>query len=216
MSIIRERSILFSAPMVKTILDGRKTMTRRIINPQPVVGEKGCTTWKDITLSASAFKHYAPSKMVKFCPYGVPGNRLWVRETCRALETKEGLDGIYYPATNHFRPIENTPEASEEWRVLNGYRKKEGDLVRSIHMPRWASRILLDIVSVRVERLQDITEEDAIAEGSQEPTLTPIVGACWSERDVFAKLWDHIHRKDGYEWDANPWVWVIDFKRIEP
>jgi len=191
---MKERPILFSGPMVRAILEGRKTQTRRIVKPQPVE-----TEWRRIA-----------------CPYGQPGDRLWVKETFATKQVK----GLTIAST---KP--NDPEAEMLARATHRFRAYRADQWEndevpegmtwrpSIYMPRWASRLTLAIVRVRVERLQDITEEDAIAEGSQEPALVPIVGACLTERAVYAKLWEAINGAGS--WALNPWVWVVEFKRVE-
>lgn len=185
---MKERPILFSGEMVRAILEGRKTMTRRVIKPQPA-GE-----WA------------APGKTA--CPYGQPGDRLWVRETWRKTNWTDE------PNRGEWRVF---------WRATEKEDSRNNGLWRpSIHMPRWASRILLEVVSVRVERVQDISEEDARAEGVEWQNERP----CWvnyldredwspTARDSFRTLWDSINAKRGYGWDANPWVWVVEFKKIE-
>ena len=204
---ICERPILMSAPMVRAILDGNKTQTRRIIKPQP---EEGTDCPYHIGIGND--------RRSRVCPYGVPGDRLWVREKCRAEEMESGLYGVRYLADMDFREIKNTPEASDDWLVLNNYRGQSGAMVPSIHMPRWASRINLEIVGTLVERLQDISAEGAIAEG-----LTDCGGAwaiktekmtsrCVDPIDTFRDLWEHIN---GYgSWNKKPWVWVVEFNMI--
>lgn len=212
---MKERPILFSMPMVRAIMEGRKTQTRRIINPQP--GNNNRLQTKGGTVI-----NIADPRVTELCKIGHPGDRLWVREKCRAEELESGLDGVRYLADMDFREIKNTPEASDDWAVLNNYRGQSGAMVPSIHMPRWASRINLEIVSTRVERLQDISAEDAIAEG-----MTPSAdGGEWmismpkmfsrshNPRVVFSHLWGAINGVDS--WHKNPFVWVIDFKRIDP
>lgn len=192
------------------------------------------------------------------CHYGIPGDRLWVRETCRAHELTDkeakndtygvmerlglesplcGLDGVIYKADGAFREIDNSPAASEEWMKLNYYRGKRGATVPPIHMPRWASRILLEITDVRVERLQEISEADAKDEGlaclSKDGGRTYKYGiadgdglpgkddtgwhwADWEQdpRRAFFKLWDNING-DEHGSGGNPWVWVVCFKRVK-
>jgi hypothetical protein len=201
-----ERPILFSDEMVCAILDGRKTQTRRVIKPQeslrfnPIV-LNGYAGWENL--------HGNPRP----CPYGKSGDRLWVRETfvvsppCWAGEyssdynIRDDRDNgriIYYLADNKPGVLENA-------------RQYKLSVKASIHMPRWASRILLEVISVRVGRVQDITEDDAEKEGMtyygetlDEPT----------PKEKFAKLWNTINAKRGYGWDVNPWVWVIEFKVV--
>lgn len=208
---MKERPILFSGPMVKAILAGTKTQTRRVINPQP----EYVNQWDDRITPLEDIKPDIQAKLIEklipTCSYGQPGDRLWVRETWRVDDygmRHKCQDRVRYRATD-----------SEElhWNP-------------SIHMPRWASRITLEIVSVRVERVQDISEADAQAEGifstkfsrlaqgvtvwSWEEYPTPNISD--SPRIAFQRLWDLINEKRGYGWSSNPWVWVLDFKRVEP
>lgn len=201
---MKERSILFSAPMVRAIFEGRKTQTRRIVKPQP----------------AGAWA--APGKTA--CPYGATGDRLWVRETW-GLDAYTGdmQFSIKYRAGGDSYVTERN--GSDEWvpiyqRYMDGCGLDDKwDRWRpSIHMPRWASRITLEVTGVRVERLQDISEADAIAEGVEHD------GDCWKSyidgvgpfttaRISFKSLWDSIN-KDRAPWESNPWVWVVEFKPI--
>jgi hypothetical protein len=192
--------------MVRAILDGRKTQTRRAMKHQPetVCGkpERPDAGWWNekgqFWMKRSTVANFE-------CPYGKNGDRMWVRETfstwhhgCQWHDcTREGrsklsCSNLFYRATHHF------PDDDQKW-------------VPSIFMPRWASRITLEITGVRVERLQDITEADAIAEGA-----TPsIVGEQLDHlkyRAGFQSLWQSINGPDS--WAANPWVWVVEFKRV--
>lgn len=155
------------------------------------------------------------------CPYGVIGDKLWCRETWRAVELKDGTDGIRFAADHSFQRIESTALAAERWVVAYDNGRHFDRWRPSIFMPRWASRITLDITNVRVERLQDISEEDAKAEGV-EPVVTlrkvyPSKLAADVEhrsyREGFADLWRSINGAES--WDANPWVWVVEFRRLE-
>lgn len=173
-----EKPILFSPPMVKAILEGRKDQTRRIMQCTPYPGGTGN------------------------CPHGEKGTKLWVRETFSPFRYpivgvcfKDGAQkykgGSYYP------PLKNYSKGA-----LGGIKWKP-----SIHMPRWASRITLEITDVRVERLQSISEADAKAEGVH---LNSSTHWATEARDAFAALWDTIHGKGA--WKTNPWVWRIQFK----
>lgn len=153
-------------------------------------------------------------------PYGKVGERLWVRETCRAAELDGGLDGVRYSADGAFRAIDDSSEAAGRWLDLYAYRGQTGATVPAIHMPRWASRITLEITGVRAERLQSISEADARDEGvtiadhhmrgySSGVFRPPSIRA-------FHDLWDSLNAARGHGWDANPWVWVVEFRRIEP
>jgi len=191
---MKERPIIFSGPMVSAILAGRKTQTRRVIkDPQDETGGQYCIEYADE--KPDQLVHLHNPKCSCFCdytcnypcPFGQPGDRLWVRETfyCNA--------GEYY-----FRA--DMPDKGD--REAPGWRP-------SIHMPRAESRITLEITAVRVERLQVIPTEDALAEGYQaDITRAPVT---W-----YRELWDSINgKRPGCSWTANPWVWVIEFKRIK-
>lgn len=212
-----DRPIIFSAAMVRAILAGEKTQTRRIVKPQPIGNA-------DVQFRLAASVTLEGGKQLR-CPYaGKRGEalpRLWVRETCRAHELDSGLDGVLYLADNAFIPIENTEEASERWVELATYGmtksgRVERRIVPSIHMPRWASRIAIEIVGIRVERLNDISEEDALAEGSRAwsaEQATPVRDIPQEEtRLIYRQLWESINGHDS--WDDNPWVWVIEFRRV--
>jgi len=199
---MKERLISFSSEMVRAILDGRKTQTRRIIQPQPKVvhgsHSDGSITTERIFRSGDQRIH---------CPYGKQGDRLWVKETWRAYERKDGLDVIQYRAGGRFQPIENNENAANLWLSARGC---HGDEWRSSRfMPRWASRINLEITDIRVQRVQEISEEDAIAEG-----IEIVRGPILRPGEAFSVLWDSINEKKGYGWGMNPYVWVIEFKRV--
>jgi hypothetical protein len=212
---MKETPILFSSEMVRAILDGRKTQTRRIINPQPK------TIIKDPRNRLPEAFWVDGEKWIK-CRYGQPGDRLWVRETwrdrwgmayanygtgnaypiddVREIEYKAGGNGFFTHGCN-LCPDEPTVKWGEwsKWRP-------------SIFMPREAARIFLRVTNVRVERLQDISEDDARAEGVRAYGPNNCSGT--SARIAFAELWDSINAKRGYGWDTNPWVWVVKFHRI--
>lgn len=151
------------------------------------------------------------------CPYGQPGDRLWVRETWRAEELASGLDGVRYAADNHFRSIENTRDASDAWGEAafdkHGQRYNPLAWRPAIFAPRWASRITLEVIGVRVERVQDITYADVLAEGINMHSPVRKKDQLPTPRSAFAELWDSINAKRGFGWDVNPWVWVLTFKR---
>lgn len=176
------RPILFSAPMIRALLDGRKTQTRRVAKfaPHPDAPnvnlafsglEAGtystgqpASGW--VLRSRGAMGCWNDRTKPLRCPYGSPGDLLWVRETCCAVELPDGRDGVRYTANNEWLAIQNTAEAADCWVELNHYRGKRGQPVNSIHMPRWASRLTLELTDIRIERLQNISEADAIAEGA--------------------------------------------------
>lgn len=173
-----DRPILFSAPMIRALLDGRKTQTRRVINPQPdttIIGQpchpepRGERKWVFIAHDDKPNYKFATADFL--VPIAA-GDRLWVRENCAAIELPDGTDVIRYPASNTDLVIHNTMEAAERWGVMNHYSNRRSATVPSIHMPRWASRLMLTVTDVRVQRLQEISEADAVAEGViwSEPT----------------------------------------------
>lgn len=227
--------MLFSAPMVRALLDGRKTQTRRAVK----VREGHRLTLDDLQRGSG--------------PYGKPGDRLWVKERHRFVGWT-GDDGpayvsVRYDADGTLASLDFGGDDFEVWvdragRALErrgATMNDTGNLVLpdgveppsrpSIHMPRWASRITLDVIDVRVERLQDISEGDARAEGIRRVTkdgtvekfcvydagadfsLTPWAGMRRTAREAFADLWRSINGPDS--WDANPWVWVVEFNRAD-
>lgn len=202
---MKERPILFSGPMVRALLAGTKTQTRRVVKPQP-------THFNPAGVPRLA-KPVGSSKVIQ-CPYGQHGDRLWVRETWQTFERGYNV----YKAIPTRRPSDSC--------VLYAADDVDGDLGwrPSIHMPRWASRITLEITSVRVERLQDISEADAIAEGIERKEdgigwkRGPISGDVPNTATrtgfpglAYQSLWEQINGPGS--WDANPWVWVIEFRR---
>lgn len=198
---MRERPILFSGPMVRAILDGRKTQTRRVVTPQPNVVH---AIHADASITTNLIFRSGDQRI--HCPYGQPGDRLWVRETFAPFPPVFGskLWGIIYGAD----AAQVEREAPDTYRpMLYNYER----WYPSIHMPRWACRLVLEIESIRVERLQEISGEDAVAEGVR--SLLPYNGIAQCE---FLELWDSINAKRGFDWDANPWVWVVEFKRATP
>lgn len=212
---MKERPILFSGEMVRAILDGRKSMTRRVMKVQPPSdgyslatcisttwpkSEEGKSHWVKVD-NSRGFPNIVENQGIYFsCPYGQVGDRLWLRETWRKPEYHE------YDQTVEFEYKASCDYPDEvKWRP-------------SIHMPREASRITLEIIEVRVERLQEVTGEDAWQEGVSTNTEyaeyavrleTPPV----TSRHYFKHLWDSINGKK-YPWDSNPYVWVIGFKRV--
>ncbi|NGZ06600.1 MAG: hypothetical protein G8237_09605 [Magnetococcales bacterium] len=209
---MKEHPILFSGPMVRAILEGRKTQTRRVIKPQPSFNslEPGSVKWKDRCFIEWSDKETPAAQLATFCPYGKPGDRLWVRETFAivprtAYVRSVGVQQILRPDDYHDAAIFR---ASFDRAIGKVWRP-------SIHMPRWASRITLEITDIRVERLQDISDPDAKAEGVMLPDRTcTMYHGIW--RDEFQRLWDSINAKRGHGWNVNPWVWVIEFRRVTP
>ena len=208
---MKERGMIFNSEMVRAILDGRKTQTRRIMKVQPESNQLGLLLITDSTKHSDIGKyHWAESNATGnhvrsklfSCPFGAVGDRIWVRETWARYNIDQNSHDIAYRAT--------TPE---DW-------PEEGRWRPSIHMPRWASRILLEITDVRVERLNSIHDVDAMREGIQNLTTCShadfgIPGVVNAQHPVraFQLLWESIYGADS--WRANQWVWVIEFKRVE-
>lgn len=232
---MKARPILMSAPMVQALLAGRKTQTRRAFKEQPSFlqiyryknkevydGEARQWCWHG-KIWDNIFDFISNRlPMLAYCPYGKPGDLLWVRETWgiyqRGDSTPHGnpIDPAYVYRANN----ENYKPDIPDYAVIEPWRWRP-----SIHMPRRASRIALEITNIRVERLQDISHDDAATEGCIVGTasgrvfnnftdlrLSPLLGVpCWKNcRDWYADLWESINGADS--WDANPWVWVIEFK----
>ncbi|MBK3465820.1 hypothetical protein [Pseudomonas sp. MF6776] len=211
----KDRPILFSAPMVRAILDGRKTVTRRPVKGLktnfPVVAAADGTPLR----TGACWDIGGP---ILHCPFGKPGERLWVRETWYC-DHDEVMRGPY------LKPDDlNVSEARDDGTLvyaadgLTPYEADQPVWKPSIHMPRWACRILLEITDVRVERLQDITCEQAVAEGVHRGPLREWCasdegGACHKYPvPAFRDLWQSV----GGDWEANPWVWVVEFKQVTP
>lgn len=183
---MKERPILFSGPMVRAILDGRKTQTRRAIKLPLKCKAHG--------VSINSISQRDQSEILQYCPYGQPGDRLWVKETFAYAGSEINLvPGFVYRATD------------PDWSTLVGFRWKP-----SIFCTRDASRITLEITAIGIERLQAITTRDALAEGVAYDVSKPD-GA---PAAVFRTLWQSINGPDS--WAANPWVWVIYFKALPP
>lgn len=231
---MKERPILFSAPMVRAILDGRKTQTRRLmkepwqvkltravrgdgpwrstkVEPGVHVAEHNPNGAVSVLATNGQWLGLRPHEFEWVCNYGQPGDRLWVREAAYVAPPNFGRDDDANWKDNQGRP-----------RVISWAANMDSDAVRcatdfgvkktpSMFMPRWASRITLEVVAVRVERLQQISGADILAEG-----------IAWAgdngelvEVDQFVTLWDSINAKRA-PWASNPWVWVVTFKRVQP
>ena len=229
----QERPILFSGPMVRAILDGRKTQTRRVCKPQP----NGF--WDSATNAASHI--YQPGYLPWWqigginhkCPYGKTGDHLWLRE---AWKTGCNLDKYSpkqirekYEDAGYRLGDRANGKCCPMFYLAGGEHKRWGDCdiadfgewgkTRvSIHMPRWASRITLEITDVRIEQLQDITEHDAKSEGVEMGFQFAGFAAdrhpakAVGYKPMFRRLWGEINGPDS--WEANPWVWVVEFKRV--
>ena len=232
-----ERPIIFSGAMVRAILDGHKTQTRRVVKlpdgdvrnvrywaPPSGRSQEG---WADPGVNYHSYGDHGKliGNHIDPCPYGQPGDRLWVRETMIlnwARTPKEHAVATYAADGAVVESVEAWP-----WKR---------NTLASRHMPRRASRLLLEVKAVRVERLQDITNEDAIAEGARRFDNIPLgdldkrfsqsagrwsmespksTGQCLGAPEyAFANLWQKLNSKRGYDWYTNPWVWVIEFERV--
>ena len=215
---MKERPVLFSAPMVRAILEVRKTMTRRVMKLQP--DDDGIVTVGQIGTSCGVA--YVGNKtdgglVTRVpCPYGQPGDRLWVKETHILIDNRDGGRKILYKADAGEKVI-HPGHGDDDWRGDSKWRP-------SIFMRREYSRITLEITNVRVERLQEISYEDALAEGATDFSgliesnyhYSESPEQCarrlkWPQRR-FRAIWNSINGPDA--WDKNPWIWVIEFKRV--
>lgn len=212
---MKERPVIFNGEMVRAILDGRKTQTRRAVSDRHLhlidiasqVGE--CYPLESGIDHANSQSYYR-----EHCPFGQVGDRLWVRETFAAFDADWKHPGKPHDLKDG--PWPNVVYPASVAKIPDGTCRP------SIHMPRWASRITLEITAVRVERLNDISEEDAKAEGVKpagemlpdypDTFLTP-KGDFATAKVAFQRLWQSIYGEES--WGANPWVWVIEFRRVE-
>lgn len=242
---MKEHGMLFKGEMIRAILDGTKTQTRRVIKPQPTHLGDGLMEWRGRNGAE-------PFAMTDACPHGIPSDRLWVRE---AIWHQQIMVEPHYPGTYQCGEfVENPPwmEYADPWMFepskpgdpsTEGLGDAISDHIRycatdddptqegderaswvkrpSIHMPRFASRLTLSIKDVRVERVQDISSDDAAEEGIRYAAgsyelewMTPVARERQRIRD-FHKLWNAINVKRGYGWDVNPWVWVVSFEKIK-
>lgn len=234
---MKERPILFKGRLVQAILAGKKSQTRRIVKPQPeaVPDDKRDAIRSDWWWSSARHQSMIllpeeQAVMESVCPYGQPGDRLWVRESA----------ALYIPTTGDTVPFKGNgdlarPEgpgldgcgqtASSDYVILYraGYRDPRLTATEparwcpSIHMPRWASRLTLEVAGVRVERIQSISEADILAEGCDVPTAAALTGTPWSDIPTLWYAWRAVwcHVNGQASWDANPWVWAITFKVVE-
>jgi hypothetical protein len=204
---VKERPILFQGAMVRALLAGTKTQTRRVVKwrglePGLNLQFSGLSVERsgsNFVLSSPTRTSHAYRSVPQPCPYGQPGDRLWVRETwayhVHAQAAMRDEDGPWVYAADGAPALQM--RLCDRWRP-------------SIHMPRWACRLVLEVTSVRVERLQDISEADAQAEGCDLPARDQSWNQC---RRWYRDLWEQINGTGS--WDANPWVWVVEFKRAE-
>ncbi|HDY8986260.1 hypothetical protein AAHW25_19660 [Klebsiella pneumoniae] len=237
---MKERGMIFNSEMVRAILDGRKTQTRRLVKGTDGA-VKFCKEWdvngEEIFVVLGEKDHTGMNPVLGAisCPFGAVGDRIWVREAYRFPASLDDVSptgvGEMAVATGYRKPwaptfYEFTGTFSDGWKGFETTPKVSdaGKLRPSIHMPRWASRILLEITDVRVERLNAISEEDAEAEGIDMEALYGSQDCydCIADHNMtgrptvtgaFKNLWESIYGEDG--WKSNPWVWVIEFKLVE-
>ncbi|MFP1727983.1 hypothetical protein ACLEDU_02370 [Lonsdalea quercina] len=189
---MKERGMIFNGEMVRAILDGRKTQTRRIVSPEPELTARSGFAWKgSIYGSGSSFRETSENFAHVACPFGKVGDRIWVRETFGDA----GVRLVYRADSN------------------DGSACKVRRWTPSIHMPRQASRITMEITGVRVERLRDLTDEDAVAEGAPKLEHLPYNPQDHKKaRTWFRGVWSGIYGEES--WSSNPWVWVVEFKVV--
>ncbi|KMV67155.1 hypothetical protein AI29_15040 [bacteria symbiont BFo2 of Frankliniella occidentalis] len=213
---VKERGIIFNGEMVRAILDGRKTQTRRVLKAQPSSGVRSSS------FVNSGFEDGHGNEIK--CPFGQVGDRLWVRETFRVHSRATDVATLAYKASEQQSWTQQVARVPIE---LCTKQVSPEAWTPSIHMPRWASRITLEITDIRVERLNDISEKDAAAEGVGSATWFAAKGVPedeWtslgefgaqkpSHINCFASLWESIYGQDS--WQSNPFVWVVEFKRVE-
>lgn len=228
--------MIFNGEMVRAILDGRKTQTRRIMKNQPA-GDYPDTPAliRSVDGGFQWYGHYGESGIFN-CPFGAVGDRIWVRETWAQLGNEDGcpidwndnlVKGGGPEAARIYRASCEQKEGNyglwsipddSYWKPHTDDLQYDGTWCPSIHMPRWASRLTLEITGVRVERLNSISQEDAQAEGMELTGWRPTYsdpdsgGEVWTPYDNFAQLWESIYGEGS--WHTNPWVWVIEFKVV--
>ena len=219
---MKERPILFSSEMVRAILDGRKTQTRRTIKPQPNSGPNG----EMVYLGDGSWGLRDGDLFGMWnCPYGGPGDRLYVKEAWQTGEKLGGMNATEIAASAQYEGYKEGPYGPLWYPADGSYRRwGDCDLLDFGHpgrkrssrfMPKWASRITLEITEVRAERLQDIDEIDAQSEGVFVDALMDLKQIMYPHVVYFKGLWDDINGKF-YPWDSNPFVWAISFKMIKP
>ena len=252
---VKERPIIFSGEMVKAILDGKKTMTRRAVKTQPrdectEIATSAC--FGHVEYRSTSEDRQTQSILAKIkCPYGKIGDRLWVREayTVTGWNCDDGSVYIKYLADGHEQYFDNETDEMEcaidslVASVCKELDKRKVPMLNDeaydcsldenkprnrspMFMPRFASRLLLEITDIRVERLNDISEADCEKEGFR---FYPLSRICFKPcstkhpsghgsnnyKSIFGEYWDTLNAKKGYQWSSNPWVWVVEFKVVE-
>jgi hypothetical protein len=224
-TMVRERPILFSGAMVRALLAGTKTQTRRVVKLPRALAKAGATmdgAWADgpSPFAPGAYLHvHKPSDDTwhrVYSPYGYAGDRLYVRESWLPDAPRDATwaDTEFFGCKD--APLSLIPRRYRTPQYVLYRATWDGSDLRwrpSIHMPRWASRISLELTGVRVERVQDIREADAIAEGCKRSGIFRQEST--TARGRYRELWDSLNKARGYGWDVNPWVWVLEFRRVE-
>lgn len=214
---MEEHPVFFTGPMINAILAGRKTQTRRVMKPQPNAVHGGEPYWH--IGGYRAWEYRETEDILRKggnplpCPYGKPGDRLWVREATYAKPLPNILTGEATDSIGAAYAADDEPVLDPKGFELAWWYSKA--VCPSIHMPRWASRILLKVTSVRVERLQDISHDDAVAEGIEPKEFgfsVPGDSIVHGAREAYCALWDQINGTGS--WAANPWVWCVSFRRV--
>lgn len=211
---MKERGMIFNGEMVRAILDGRKTQTRRIVNPQPELTKGSGFSWKGYLYGSGSNDRETNRNFAHIkCPFGKPGDRIWVRETYQGpLFDYEHMESYLEDSSKFEKPDFCIYRA--DGKPAPEFYDADDNLhcgwSPSIHMPRWASRILLEITGVRVERLASISDDDAGKEGY--PANPEPYGGDMDKWLWFRKLWDGIYPEQSFK--HNPWVWVIEFKVV--
>lgn len=199
---MNEHQIMFANDMLKLVMEGKKTQTRRIVKPQPIIEPDGRMHWKDVGYSTRHER--VISYMLDNCPYGKPGDALWVKENIHLVCNEPG-----WPAISVYDDGTLTVADAWPWKTQT---------LSKLFCPRGLSRTMLEIVSIRVELLHEISYDDCCHETGA-PLTWPGLGPEPYKRDacsaVFIAVWDALNLKRGHGWHTNPWVWVIDFELLE-
>ena len=239
---MRERPILFTPENAQKVFNKTKTQTRRVLNPQPYMSRSNPPNFKDtkvgdLFICPDMFPTTPETNFViaecesigtyhcmgqktfaeKHSPFGVSGDRLWVREAWRTWEEpKNCFDGILYKGDNSFRPIEPTREAADKWVIAHDNGRHGEKWRHARFMFRWCSRTILEITDVRIERLQNISAADAKAEGVTVFDGERLIYSDHAYIPAFATLWDSINgESEAKSWRGNPWVWALTFQKLD-